>query len=426
MKLSISKLLIALNCLVIIFWGSIINRMDYTTIIYMGILIIINAIYSLKYKYARNIYWIEIGYLFLILLWFINGIPIYSSICYFIILVEEVHFFLNMFRARRNNDDFAIKIVVWLMGLMAFYGIYEGVTQNNPLFLRFFSENALTDYKNSFLYTYNTVGSMEESLIFAMLLSMSSIFILMMGNKRNKYLLYIVFGIAMFFTNKRSALLMWILVYVIYEVLDAWFISNKRTYAVRLFKIMFGIAIGIFILSIVKIKGNTILSLVTGKFTGLFSEDSRSYMQRYGALIIALELILQKNSIFGFLFGNGLSSLVGNFVTNRRTITDLNFYVIDNQYITSWYDSGFVFLILCVFICVHFIIELTKIIGDKHIEISLRKKSLVLLIGMILVMFYSFIIDVLTWYQPIFIISFIIALSNWNIKEAKKECEYTR
>lgn len=105
MKLSISKLLIALNCLVIIFWGSIINRMDYTTIIYMGILIIINAIYSLKYKYARNIYWIEIGYLFLILLWFINGIPIYSSICYFIILVEEVHFFLNMFRARRNNDD---------------------------------------------------------------------------------------------------------------------------------------------------------------------------------------------------------------------------------------------------------------------------------------------------------------------------------
>ena len=86
----------------------------------------------------------------------------------------------------------------------------------------------------------------------------------------------------------------------------------------RLFKIMFGIAIGIFILSIVKIKGNTILSLVTGKFTGLFSEDSRSYMQRYGALIIALELILQKNSIFGFLFGNGLSSLVGNFVTNRR------------------------------------------------------------------------------------------------------------
>lgn len=146
----------------------------------------------------------------------------------------------------------------------------------------------------------------------------------------------------------------------------------------------------------------------------------------YGALIIALELILQKNSIFGFLFGNGLSSLVGNFVTNRRTITDLNFYVIDNQYITSWYDSGFVFLILCVFICVHFIIELTKIIVDKHIEISLRKKSLVLLIGMILVMFYSFIIDVLTWYQPIFIISFIIALSNWNIKEAKKECEYTR
>lgn len=58
--------------------------------------------------------------------------------------------------------------------------------------------------------------------------------------------------------------------------------------------------------------------------------------------------------------------------------------VIDNQYITSWYDSGFVFLILCVFICVHFIIELTKIIVDKHIEISLRKKSLVLLIGMIL------------------------------------------
>lgn len=110
----------------------------------------------------------------------------------------------------------------------------------------------------------------------------------------------------------------------------------------------------------------------------------------------------------------------------KETITDLNFYVIDNQYITSWYDSGFVFLILCVFICVHFIIELTKIIVDKHIEISLRKKSLVLLIGMILVMFYSFIIDVLTWYQPIFIISFIIALSNWNIKEAKKECEYTR
>ena len=426
MKLSISKLLIALNCLVIIFFGSIINRMDYTTIIYMGILIVINAMYSLKYKYTRNIYWIETGYLFLILLWLINGTPIYSSVCYFIILIEEVHFFLNMFCARHNNDDFAIKIVVWLMGLMAFYGIYEGVTQSNPLFLRLFSENALTDYKNSFLYTYNTVGSMEESLIFAMLLSMSSIFILMMSNKRNKYFLYIVFGIAMFFTNKRSALLMWMLVYIIFELLDAWLISNKKTYAMRLLKIVFGIVIGIFILNIVKIKGNTILSLVTSKFTGLFSENSRSYMQRYGALIIALELILQKNSIFGFLFGNGLSSLVGNFVANRRTITDLNFYVIDNQYITSWYDSGFVFLILCVLTCVHFIIELTKIVGDKRIAISFRKKSLVLLIGMILVMFYSFIIDVLTWYQPIFIISFIIALSIWNIKEAKKECDYTK
>lgn len=53
-------------------------------------------------------------------------------------------------------------------------------------------------------------------------------------------------------------------------------------------------------------------------------------------------------------------------------------------------------------------------------------ETLIMNIYMILVMFYSFIIDVLTWYQPIFIISFIIALSNWNIKEAKKECEYTR
>ena len=426
MKLSISKLLIALNCLVVIFWGSIINRMDYATIIYMGILIAINAVYSLKYKYTRNIYWIEIGYLFLILLWLINETPIYSSVCYFIILVEEVHFFLNMFCARSDNDDFAIKIVVWLMGLMAFYGIYEGVTQSNPLFLRFFSEDALIDYKNSFLYTYNAVGSMEESLIFAMLLSMGSIFILILGDKRNKYLLYIVFGIAMFFTNKRSALLMWTLVYIIFELLDAWLISNKRKYAIRLLKIMFSIIIGILVLSIVKINGNTILSLVASKFTGLFSEVSRSYMKRYGALIIALELILQKNSIFGFLFGNGLSSLVGNFVANRRTITDLNFYVIDNQYITSWYDSGFVFLFLCVFTCAHFIIELVKVVRDKNIEVSLRKKSLVLLIGMILVMFYSFIIDVLTWYQPIFIISFIIALSIWNIKEAKKECDYTR
>lgn len=104
MKLSISKLLIALNCLVIIFWGSIINRMDYTTIIYMGILIIINAIYSLKYKYARNIYWIEIGYLFLILLWFINGIPIYSSICYFVLLIGMI---LVMFYS------FIIDVLTW-------------------------------------------------------------------------------------------------------------------------------------------------------------------------------------------------------------------------------------------------------------------------------------------------------------------------
>lgn len=426
MKLSISKLLIVLNCLVIIFWGSIINRMNYITIIYMGILFTINFLYSVKYKYARNIFLVEIGYLSLILLWIINGTPIYSSICYFIILIEEIHFFLNMFCVKFNNESFSIKIVVCLMGLMALYGIYEGITQNNPLFLGFFSESALIDYKNSFLYTYNTVGSMEESLIFAMLLSMSSIFVFLMSNKKNKYLMYIIFGIAIFFTNKRSALLMWILMYIIFELLDAWLISNKRIYAIRLLKIVFVIITGIIILSIVKIEGNTIISLITSKFTGLFSDNSRSYMQRYGALIIALELIFQKNSIFGFFFGNGISALVGNFVTNRRVITDLNFYVIDNQYITSWYDSGFIFLSLCVFACVYFIVELAKIIRQKNIDISRKKKSLVLLIGMLLVMFYAFIIDVLTWYQPIFIISFIIAMSIWNIKEAKKECSYTR
>lgn len=136
------------------------------------------------------------------------------------------------------------------------------------------------------------------------------------------------------------------------------------------------------------------------------------------------KLLIALNCLVIIFWGSIINRM--DYTTIIYMGTDLNFYVIDNQYITSWYDSGFVFLILCVFICVHFIIELTKIIVDKHIEISLRKKSLVLLIGMILVMFYSFIIDVLTWYQPIFIISFIIALSNWNIKEAKKECEYTR
>lgn len=420
LKLSKTKILITLNCFIIIYFGSIINRMDKNTLFYMGALIVINIIYSFRCKYTRKIYWCEIAYLFLIVFWIINGTPIYSSICYFIILIEEIHFFLNMFYARHDNEEFTIKVVVGLMVLMAFYGIYEGISQTNPLFLGLFRESAITEYKNSFLYTYNTVGSMEVSLIFAMLLSMTSIFVLKMNSKKHKHFFYVVFGIAIFFTNKRSALLMWILVYIMFELLDAWYISNRKAYAIRFLKIICIIGVGIFVLSIIKIDGKTIISLIVDKFSGLFSENSRSYMQRYGALLIALELIFHKNTIFGFLFGNGLSSLVENFVANRRTVTDINFYVIDNQYITSWYDLGVIFLIVCVFACVYLIIELVKVIVKKKNSAILRRKCLVLLIGMSLIMFYSFIIDVLTWYQAIFIISVFISGAIWNIKEAKK------
>ena len=165
----------------------------------------------------------------------------------------------------------------------------------------------------------------------------------------------------------------------------------------------------------IKVGDVSILDLVIESFNGIFGENSRSFIQRYGAFKASIEYIFCENSLFGFLFGNGISALVNNFVIDNKVFTDLGFYVVDNQYLTTWYDYGFVLLILFAYVLIILIYKNMKIMKARNIEFIERRKSIINLLSLFLVVIFSFILDVFTWYQCIYMIGFLISINMYHI-----------
>ena len=266
-----------------------------------------------------------------------------------------------------------------------------------------------------FLYQYNAVGSMEESLIFGSILTFAAVLTLYIRNIKIRYIIYTLFGFAIFFTNKRSGMLFWIVSLLTYMILDAIYITKKKKFSIKILKIFLIILTIFCVVMFIKVGDVSILDLVIESFNGIFGENSRSFIQRYGAFKASIEYIFCENSLFGFLFGNGISALVNNFVIDNKVFTDLGFYVVDNQYLTTWYDYGFVLLILFAYVLIILIYKNMKIMKARNIEFIERRKSIINLLSLFLVVIFSFILDVFTWYQCIYMIGFLISINMYHI-----------
>lgn len=419
-RVLVPRILILLNTVIFSILGCYINRLDINAVIYICTLFLVTTVYAIKYKNTRKMYIWFLAYVFLIILWKVSGIKVYSSIIYIFLLLLEIQFYYVMCLCNKDNYGYSIKCMVFCMSFMAIYGIVEGILRKNFLFVNMFRNQYIINYNNMFLYKYNAIGSMEESLIFGTILTFSGVLSLYTKNTKVRYVIYFLFGLAIFFTNKRSGMFFWFVSLLLYMFLNVSHITKKKKAAKRMLKAFLIITSIFCIVMLIRIDNVSILGLVAKKFNGIFGEDSRSFIQRYGALMASIEYIFSKNSIFRFLFGNGINSLVNNFVIDNKVFTDLGFYVVDNQYLTTCYDYGFVVLMIFICVIIRLIYKNIYIIKSKEIEGIEKRKSIINLILLVLVVAFSFILDVLTWYQCIYMIGFSIAINMYNIDRNKR------
>ncbi|WP_415522930.1 O-antigen ligase family protein [Clostridium sp.] len=168
--------------------------------------------------------------------------------------------------------------------------------------------------------------------------------------------------INLFFTGSRSSWIALVITLIIYyfkiiisKIINSDFkITYKKIY----------VSIFIFLLSVIIlfIFSNYILSVINIILQRIITATNNSYgdvsrLQRLGTIRIIYNYMLN-NGIVNFLFGNGFKS-VNIFMLNNPVVIS-GFSTTDNQYLSFFYDFGFLGLLLYIIIIIYSVIIFFK------------------------------------------------------------------
>lgn len=345
--------------------------------VFMGMLF--NILKLFNHKHSDNIYdrkLLKLIVCFIIYTLFISVLNYKNVSLINITKIVSIYTFVIfiLFNINVENKSYMItfyKYFTIIFNIFNIIDLYEAFTKTN-LFFNFILPKMATSYG---IVGFRAYSIFLHPIVYGMMLVIlfwCNKFIL--KNRFNKLVLQIIVIVNLFFTQARSAWIAFAVTIILYcskviitkirtriktKTKTKIKIHNSKIASIKICITIFAllvitICIIIFSKNIVDIWG-----LIYKKFITATSDSygDVSRLQRLGT-ITDIEQYMFNNGSINFLFGNGFGTMT-DFMKNIYVVI-MNFPTSDNQYLSIFYEFGFVGLFLYITIIVSVIIKFFK------------------------------------------------------------------
>lgn len=257
-------------------------------------------------------------------------------------------------------------------------------------------------------------GGFENPLVTSLMLSSTLLFFMTIKKKLLRNILIVTNLFLIMGTEKRSGILISIVLLIIYYFRKNLKTKNVSKFIVKLLGGLFFLGCALISMNLIVISGRSIFQMITERFSLLSSGSDFSAIHRTMSLKTSLEIILNRN-IINILFGNGFHFLPSFMYYNNITITKLGFLIIDNSYLSFFADFGIVPLIGLI---IYLIRHIFKHLFSDEIDYI----SEIISFSLIVLLLSASVFDIFNWYQSTLLLCFFIAyLSVYSNSSKGKE-----
>ncbi|GER70383.1 hypothetical protein BpJC7_16860 [Weizmannia acidilactici] len=432
-KLRTPEYMFCILVLVISLFSNTINRNVSMQLLLMPLLTLLLFVLVKKYNY-NNYYKVKIIIIYGVVVVGLMYLFKYQDGYYEYFLKEALYIvylilLLWIFQVLFSKSSLSYRLLNFIVAVgsvVSVYCFFEYIIQKNIFFSNYF------DYKNiigGFNPYYRVSGTFFHPIPMSTFSSgMIYISYYLMLNKKNKiYLFLILLNLgATLITFSRSTLIAVFVSILVYNCLLVYFLikTKKNIFILNILKKYIYCFIGISLLFLtinnIRIGNLTIFELIKNRFMEVFSvQGDGSFYQRYYGISYVIDSMLNKSNIFVFLLGHGFGRLDFDLKVSSTTIYGENFYLIDNEYFTLFYNIGFLGIIF-VIIGVLFLIfkHLKRINYSGNIKADLI--SLSFFISLLISVFFY---EGLTYISTVFILALSIGLCSKAIAKSNNKFE---
>jgi hypothetical protein len=394
------------------------------------ILIFFSALFFLysKSNYYKIVYDKKIllfTFIFIIESLTISLINIYYNDSYwqfFKFLLIYLIFFIIIILIKRYGDNYIKKFYqcfLYFLDVINIINIYE-IINKRSMFYTLIADNGAKQWQVPVFGTdaFRTFSVFLHPIVygnFLVCLFWVNIFPIR-KNKIIKYISGILILVNLYFTQSRSswiALSVTLLIYLINIFIDKVKILK---FDMKINNIIKFICIILFIAFFSAIFNNDILVVLNKMYSKIITATSDNYndpsrLQRLGSINVIYRY-MTNNGVINFLFGNGLGS-VEKFMVNN-TVLISGFTTTDNQFMSFFYEFGFIGLGSYIIIIILSLVKLFK----KTYSGYLYKLSTYVFISISINMFFY---ESYGWLDVFFMLIFSLAVMCISSIEIKKK-----
>lgn len=319
---------------------------------------------------------------------FSNGIDVplwmrmIKAFVFYVFVIISVLVNLIYFRQHSINRNFRLhRFIVSMLNLVAVYCIAEYFFKYNPLFGRFFSGAYHQYYSVRHAdFFYRVSGTMQHPIVMGSFLLVNVIlnFGLYARDKKIWPLLFPLINLAaLFLTFSRGSYLALAVAALFYFLINITArhrlpVYLSRAYLVKIAAVLAAIAALLFA---AYLKGFNVIGTIASRFLQLGTgAGGISLYQRLNGFHFVMNSMFHKASFFQLLFGNGVGSLAFTLKTNSISLYAPGLYVVDNQYLTLFYEFGLVGICFFPYIIIRLFLFCLKTIaaaGETSVDLEI-------------------------------------------------------
>ncbi|CDN41439.1 O-antigen ligase [Paenibacillus sp. P22] len=306
--------------------------------------------------------------------------------------------------------DRLLKFIAVMFNVIAFYCLIEYALKFNPLFNWMFNADYQRYYSiNRGYELYRVSGPMQHPIVMGNFLVVGTFlnFALFSHLKKNIYVVFALLNAAaLFVTFSRSSYIALAAGAIAFLAFSFGQKRNIRVPRISMPKVIAFIFIAvalILVMSLVQMDGKSLIASIAERFSG--ASGTASVAQRSGGIKYVLDMMLHSN-LLNFLIGHGYGMLSWDMRENNTSIFLSEFFIIDNQYFTFFYEFGILGIIV---LFAGIVSILRKTFMNRQIDHSplLRFTLAAFVAIMVNIVFY----EGAYWTSIAFLLSFVLALN---------------
>ena len=258
----------------------------------------------------------------------------YSSTRIFLFLLLATVFFYIIKAFRFKYGDSLLKNILYVGVLHVILCFFYTFTHYNPfiplLGIEAFSGDSTSSYRATGITAHPITGSVFS-------ISIAIIALGFYNQSRNKrYLLLSTLSLVttVLMQTRSVYVVMMCTLLILLAIKKHKKVSEIR---IRIFPVLLFIFLAVIFFSISVSPNSYLYSMTFGRFSTLL--DSGSFLQRSGSISFLLQYLSKKMTLATFL-GNGFGSLAHYLNVNNIYFVSKDFFTVDNQYVTAFFEIG--------------------------------------------------------------------------------------